>query len=300
MTPDFDWNCARAFLAVLDAGGFTAAARTLGLSQPTVSRHVASLERQLGATLFERAGPTLRPTPLAAELAEHVRAMEQSAQRLALSAVGRATELRGMVRISASEPICVFLLPPIVRALRRAYPHIQIELVASSDVSDLWRREADIAIRNFRPRSPELIARKVGELRARMYATPAYLDHIGNPRTVEGLQGADFISFAPRSVYLEGLKRVGLPLSEDDLPLVSGSGLVHWALGRQDTGICLLMEEIGDADPRLVRVLESHLPPFPVPIWLTCRREIRTTARYRVVFDQLAAAFGRPLVAWSV
>lgn len=226
--------------------------------------------------------------------------MEQSAQRLSLSAAGRATDLSGLVRISASEATRVFLLPPIVRTLRRAYPHIRLDVIASGEVSDLGRREADIAIRNFQLRRPELIGRKIRDLRARMYATPSYLDHIGNPQTIEALRGADFISFVPRAAYLEGLQRLELPFTEEELPLASGNGLVQWALGRHGAGICLLLEEVGDADPRLVRVLEHHLPPFPVPIWLACRRELWTTARYRVVFDQLAAALSRPLVTWSV
>lgn len=292
---DFDWDLARAFLATLDTGSLSAAARALGSSQPTMGRRVAALEEQLGAVLFERVGTRLHPTPVARELAIHVRAMEEAAHRVALTAAGRSEELEGLVRISASDVVCAFLLPPVVRVLRRRWPGIELELIATNQSSDLARREADIAIRHYRPTQPGLVARRVRDGTARFYAAPATLERLGHPTTPAELRraGGTFLCFAPRDVFIRGLSAAGLSLSEAELPVIAESGVVQWSIVRGGEGICTLLEEIGDADPHLVRVLEGQLPVLPVPIWLTCRRELNTTARYRIVFDALVAALAR-------
>ncbi|MGB1277130.1 MAG: LysR family transcriptional regulator, partial [Nannocystaceae bacterium] len=167
----FDWNRARAFLVTAEEGSFSAAARALGTTQPTVGRQVAGLEEELGLTLFERVGKGLELTASGLELIEHVRAMGAAAMRVSLTATGQAGALEGTVCITASELIATFLLPPILAGLRWKHPGIELEVVASNDVRDLLRREADIAVRNVAPTHPELVARSLGTRYARPYAT---------------------------------------------------------------------------------------------------------------------------------
>lgn len=290
----FDWNRARAFLVTAEEGTFSAAARSLGLSQPTVGRQVSALEQQLGVVLFERLGPVLRLTPAGLELVEHVRAMGEAATRVSLSATGQALSIDGTVCITASEVVTTFLLPPVVRRVRAEHPGIELELVASNSARDLRRREADIAIRNFTPRQPELIARKIKDSHAWMYAAPAYLERLGSPRHPRDLAEADFFSFDRTDTMRQGLAALGLDPAPRSFPIITDNHLVQWELCRQGLGICMMMEEIGDPDPAVVRVLPDQLASMPIPVWLTCHRELRTSRRIRAVFDTLAEELAAP------
>lgn len=285
----FDWNRARAFLVTAEEGSFSAAARALGTTQPTVGRQVAALEAELEVTLFERVGHGLELTAAGLALVEHVRAMGEAAMQVSLAAAGRSMAIEGPVCISASEVCAYFELPSIIAGIRAEHPGLQIEVVASNSISDLRRREADIAIRAFRPSEPDLFARKVREQRARLYATPALLAKLGEPLTPERLSRAAFIGFDRTDLLMDGLNALGLSLTAASFPLISESHLVQWAMARQGLGVCIMPEAIGDADPAVVRAL-PELPPFTAPTWLTSHRELRTSRRIRLVFDRLAEA----------
>jgi DNA-binding transcriptional LysR family regulator len=282
----FDWNRARAFLVTAEEGTFSAAGRALRIAQPTVGRQVAALEEELGVALFQRTGHTLTLTAAGLELVEHVRAMGNAATRISLTAAGQAEALEGTVCITASELISAYLLPPVVARLRLDHPGIEIEIVASNEARDLRRREADIAVRNFAPKQPELVAKKLGDASARLYATPEYLRRIGNPKTPADLARADFLGFDRTDLMIRGLQAIGLDVTARNFPIVAGNHLVQWALAKQGAGICIVMEEVGDAEPTMCRVLDE-LPPLPVPMWLVTHRELRTSRRIRVVFDRL-------------
>ncbi|MGE0790232.1 MAG: LysR family transcriptional regulator [Sandaracinaceae bacterium] len=283
----FDWNRVRAFLVSADEGSFSAAARALGMSQPTIGRQVAALEEELGVALFERAGSALRLTAAGADLAEHARAMGEAATKLSIVATGQSLELEGDVCITASDLISARLLPPILLGLRRDHPGIRVEIVASNDVRDLLRREADIAVRHVRPDQPELVAKKIADDVAHPYATPEYLARLGDPRSIAELGRADFIAFDRSERMIEYLRALGLSLTQANFPLACENSVVQWELARGGAGICFLMERIGDADPLLTRAVPDF-PPLPVPIWLAAHRELLTSRRIRVVFDRLA------------
>ena len=284
----FDWNRARSFLVTAEEGSLSAAARSLGMTQPTLGRQVSALEEELGVVLFERSGPGLVLTPNGLELVEHVRAMGEAASRVSLAASGQSNNIEGNICISASEVYSVFLLPPIIAKLRKLEPKIHVEIIATNQTSDLRRREADIAIRNFRPTQPELIAKKIKDVSAILYATPAYLDSIGNPTSPEQLHRAEFISFDNTGMLMNGLNEQGLNLTKKNFPLVSENYLVHWELVKQGLGIGIMPEDIGDAEPLVQQVL-PELDPIVFPIWLTTHRELNTSRRVRMVFDLLAS-----------
>lgn len=293
----FDWTRARAFLVTAEEGSFSAAARALGVAQPTLGRQVAALERELGVALFERVGNRLALTPTGLDVVEHVRAMGEAATRVSLTATGQSVELEGRVAIAASEAVSAYLLPPIVVELRARHPGISIEIVASNKTSDLRRREADIAIRNYRPSGPDLVARKVRESPAHLYAAPSYLERIGNPETLEALaERGELIAFERTEGFVKALERIGLgALGRSTFAISTENHLVQWALAKHGAGICLMMEEIGDAEPRVRRVLPDLPPPVTFPTWLTTHREVKTSRRIRVVFDLLAEALSAPL-----
>lgn len=151
MKPLFDWHLLPTLLAIADHGSLLAAARHLGLSQPTVGRQLAELERQWGAVLFERTARGLQATASAHQLLPHARRMAEEAASLERALQQSHTEVAGSVRISASQPVACMLLPPVVAQLQATLPDIQIELVADNAVSNLLEREADIALRMVRP-----------------------------------------------------------------------------------------------------------------------------------------------------
>jgi len=289
----FDWNRARAFLVTAEEGSLSAAARALGMAQPTLGRQVDALEEELGVVLFERVGRGLALTPSGLELLDHVRAMGDAATRVSLSAAGQSQSIEGTVCITASETYAAILLPPIIAKLRRAEPGIDIEIVTSNKASDLRRREADIAIRNFRPTEPDLVAKKIRDVPARLYAAPAYLERIGNPKVPYDLRHADFISIDNSGMLLKGLNALGLNLAQRNFPIFTENYLVMWELVKHGLGIGVLDGNIGDAEP-LVRRALPDLEPLMFPIWLVAHREVNTSRRIRVVFDLLAEELAAP------
>ncbi|MEY8097249.1 LysR family transcriptional regulator [Falsihalocynthiibacter sp. S25ZX9] len=288
----FDWNKARAFLVTAEEGSLSAAARALGMSQPTLGRQVDGLEQELGIVLFQRVGRGLTLTPSGLELLEHVREMGQAAGRVSLAALGQSQAIAGTICISASETYATVLLPPIIAKLRLLEPGIRVEIVVSNQASDLRRREADIAIRSFRPTEPDLIAKKIGDAEARLYATPAYIAKLGHPTKPYDLRHADFINLDHSGMMMKGLNTLGLGLTEANFPLMTESYLVMWELVREGAAIGILDAFIGDADPTVRRVL-ADLEPLTFPMWLVAHRELATSRRIRMVYDFLAEELKR-------
>lgn len=288
----FDWNRAKAFLVTAEEGSLSAAARALGMAQPTLGRQVDALEEELGVILFERVGRGFALTPSGLELLEHVRAMGLAANRVALAAAGQSQSIDGTICIAASETYAAVLLPPIIAKLRRMEPGLHVEIVASTKASDLKRREADIAIRHFQPSEPDLIAKKIRDVPVRLYATPSYLEQLGHPRLPYDLRRADFIS-VDATKFMSGLNSVGLNLTERNFPILAENFLVMWELVKHGLGIGVLDGNIGDAEPLVRRVLPDF-EPFVFPIWLVAHRELQTSRRVRVVFDLLAEELALP------
>lgn len=288
----FDWNKARAFLVTAEEGSLSAAARALGMAQPTLGRQVDGLEQELGIVLFERVGRGLRLTPSGMELLDHVRDMGEAAGRVSLTALGQSQAIEGTICISASETYAAVLLPPIIAKLRKMEPGIRVEIVVANHASDLRRREADIAIRNFRPTEPDLIAKKIGDADAVLYATPDYIAAIGSPTDPRDLRHSDFVNLDHSGMMIKGLNTLGLGLTEANFPLLTESYLVMWELVRQGAAIGIIDAYIGDADPTVRRVLPD-LEPLVFPIWLVAHRELTTSRRIRMVYDFLAKELQR-------
>lgn len=282
-----DWNQLRAFLETAETGSLSAAARKLGQSQPTLSRQVAALELALGVTLFERVGKTMALTSTGQELLAHARVMGAAAHELGLAATGRSEAVTGVVSVATSDAVAAYLMPKILLQIRQAAPGIQVEVVASDGVSDLLRREADIAIRHLRPEQPELIGRLVRHSSAGFYASERWVREHGLPRTAEEALHHDFIGLDRAGHYLQHLRAAGLLLSDTNFRSYADNSVTYWEMVRQGLGIGAIMEEIARETPGVVRVLED-VSPFQLPIWLVTHRELRTARRIRIVFDQLA------------
>ncbi|MYM56083.1 LysR family transcriptional regulator [Thalassovita mangrovi] len=288
----FDWNHVRAFLATAEEGSLSAAARKLHLTQPTLGRQVAALEDELGLMLFERVGRSLVLTRAGTELLDHVRAMGEAADRVALVASGQSQSVEGLIRITASDVFSAFELPQALKRLRQDAPRLSIDIVASNDIRDLMRREADIAIRNVRPEQPDLIARLVQEATANFYASTDYLNRMGRPQSPDDLVDHDFIHYGDAEAMRDYLNPIGLPVTLDNFHIGSNSGLVGWELARQGFGIVAMDDQLAQGTPGMERVLPD-LEPIVFPVWLATHRELHTSRRIRLVFDLLADHLSR-------
>lgn len=284
---DLDWNQLKAFLETAQTGSLSAAARKLGLTQPTLSRQVAAIERRMGVTLFERVGKAMVLTPTGQDLLAHARAMGAAAAALGLAASGRSQAVGGVVSVSASDAVATYLLPPLLHQLRAQAPGIAVEVISSNAVSDLLRREADIAIRHVQPAQPELIARRVREARASFYAAEAWVRVHGHPRRAQDAAHLPFVGLDRSGQYLRYLRDYGLHLSEDNFSCYADHSAAHWALVCQGLGIGAMMDDIAQATPGVVRVLDE-VPPVRFPIWLVSHRELRTSRPIQTVFEALA------------
>lgn len=289
----FDWNRARAFLVTAEEGSLSAAARALGMAQPTLGRQVAALEDELGLALFDRSGRGLTLTPNGLELVEHVRAMGEAATRVSRAASGKSQEIAGPICITASEIYAVFLLPRVIAQLRADHPGLEIEIVAANEIRDLRRREADIAVRNTRPSQPDLIARKVADDTGWFYAAPAYLDRIGRPETPADMARTEILGFERSEAHVSRMNAFEFGLTGRNFPIVCQNHLLHVEYARRGLGIGMFPEWLGEADPGLERVLPAH-PPISFPIWLVAHRDVNSSRRVRLVFDVLARALSDP------
>ncbi|WP_375688862.1 LysR family transcriptional regulator [Pseudooceanicola sp. LIPI14-2-Ac024] len=293
----FDWNQARAFLATAQAGSLSAAARLLGQTQPTLGRQIAALEAQLGVQLFDRVGRALVLTQAGRDLMVHVRTMEEAATRFSLAASGRAEAIAGEVSITASDTVATYTLPPILARLARTAPEIRINLIASNDLADLSRREADIAIRHVRPTQGDLTARLMAEGTARLYATPGYLDRIGRPQAIEDLVRASFISMGPADEFARQLGLRGIPIEAAQVTHQTESSLAYWALVREGLGVGVMSDDVATRTPGIEAILPD-LVVVQVPLWLVTHRELHSSRRIRLVFDTLAEALSSAQANW--
>ena len=285
---NFDWNHARAFVVTAEEGTLSAAANALGLTQPTLSRQVAALESQLSVTLFERLGQRLVLTKSGLELLEYAKAMCNSAQQFSLTASGHSQQLEGSVVISASQLDAVFRLPKIIAKLRQAEPGIDIEVVVTNDTSDLKRREADIAIRNFRPQQPDLIAKKLGDENIWLYASRHYLSLFPQLLPTAVSTDIQIIGFENSNRITELLNKQGWQLTPHNFQVVTSCQMMQLELCKQNLGCIFFPEAMIDDEPNLVRVCDETGSVIQLPVWLVCHQELRTNLRIRRVFDFIA------------
>lgn len=291
----FDWNQARAFLATVEEGSLSAAARALGLTQPTLGRQVAALEDSLGVLLFERVGKSLVLTPSGLELLDHVRDMFAAAAMVSLTASGQSQTVDGLVRITASDVMSAYILPAAVMTLRETAPLVEIDIVATNDIRDLQLREADIAIRHVRPTQPNLTARLLGDTSARFYAQKDYLDKHGRPTSLDELADHMFIGFGDDDSLIERLKPMGLSLNRTNFQLGSESGVVAWEMARNGLGVIIMSDRVARDAPEMEPLL-PEMEAFLFPVWLTAHRELHTSRRIRLVFDLLTEFLGKEMV----
>ncbi|HWA73002.1 MAG TPA: LysR family transcriptional regulator [Polyangiaceae bacterium] len=279
------WELYRSFLAVFREHSLSGAARSLALTQPTIGRHIDSLEATLGLALFTRSRTGLQPAAGALGLVPYAEAMASAASALERAASGEEAEERGAVRVTASEMVGAEVLPPILAAFRDAHPRIAIELVLSNRSEDLLRREADIAVRMVKPTQGALSARKLGMVSLLLHAQPSYLKKHGTPKTLDELRAHPLIGF-DKNPSLRRLPKLELPIDRALFSFRCDSDLGQYAALRAGFGIGFCQVPLGRRDG-LVPVLPRALR-IDLGMWLVMHKDLRSTRRVRLLFDHLA------------
>ncbi|WP_158965438.1 LysR family transcriptional regulator [Chachezhania sediminis] len=287
--PLADWSLIQAFLAVAETGSLSAAARTLGQSQPTLGRQVRALETTLGTQLFERHARGLHPSAEGAALLPHAMAMREAMQALRLTAAGQSQRLEGTVRIAASVFMAHYLMPQILSDIRQAEPAIQLDLVASDASENLLFREADIAVRMYRPTHEGLVTQHVTDLELGIFAAKSYLDRRGRPKGPGDLGNHDLVGYDRNEQIVQAMTAQGHAVDRSDFALRCDNQAIYWQLVRAGCGLGFSQRGVGRADPA-VEELDLGIAIPPLPVWLTAPEAMRHTPRIRRVWTLLVEA----------
>lgn len=286
--PSTDWSLIQAFLAVADTGSLSAAARLLGQSQPTLGRQIRTLEESLGTALFDRHARGLSLSEAGADLLPMAQEMRGAMQRLNLAAAGRSQAPGGTVRITASVFISHYVLPPILAGIRAAEPGIDLVLIPTDRAENLLFREADIAVRMYRPEQLDIVARHVTDVGMGTFAAKSYLDRAGRPARPEDLFEHDLIGFETSDLIVRTMRALGWNVAHDAFAVRCDNHAACWELLRAGCGIGFGQASVGRADPT-VEELDLGITIPGLEVWLAAHEAMRSTPRVRRVWDLLAA-----------
>lgn len=284
--PNWEWY--RSFLLVYQKGSLSAAARASGVSQPTVGRHIDNLEAALRLKLFTRSVDGFAPTEAAHELQPYASNLAATAAALRRVASSQGAGVRGTVRLTVADVIGIEVLPPILAALREQHPELKIELVLSDKADDLLHREADIAVRMFRPVQEALIATRVGAIELGLHAHKRYLRAHGTPKSLADLARHSTIGFDREHPVLRTMPPQLKRLSRDDVTFRTDSNLAQLAAIRAGIGIGVCQNALARRDKHLVRVLEKEFS-MTLDTWVAMHEDLRTSARCMATFTALVA-----------
>lgn len=291
MESEPSWELYRSYLSVLSEGSLSGAARALGLAQPTVGRHIEALEKALGLSLFTRSQLGLMPTPSALELKPYAEAMSHSAAALMRAAESQG-EIKGVVRVTASDVVGVEVLPPILAELRDAHPRLTIELAVSNRVQDLLAREADIAIRMTRPTQDALIAQRIGAIELGLHAHSRYFKTRELPVTLDDLWQHSLVGFDEETPFLRAASKMLPGWRREAFALRVDNDLAQLALIRAGAGIGVCQVGVARRDPELVRLFAGQFP-LALETWVTMHEGLRHSPRCKIVFDALVVGLER-------
>ncbi|MGZ3376455.1 MAG: LysR family transcriptional regulator [Phenylobacterium sp.] len=280
-----DWDLFQSLHAVLESGTLSAAARLRGLTQPTLGRHIETLEQRLGSPLFLRSPRGLQPTDLALELKPHLHDMSAAASAAVRDASGAADSLLGSIRITASEIVGAEVLPPMLTSFREQHPGVVIEMMLSNINDDLSRREADIAVRMTPPSQSALVAKKVGEICLAFYATADYLERHGMPESLADFEDHAIIGFDSPGRGIRDVPGLNMPVSRETFTFRSDSDLAQLAATRAGFGIGVVQDGLARRYG-LIRVL-PNFTLFTMGVWIVMHENLRGSRRMRLMFDHL-------------
>ncbi|MDH5178182.1 MAG: LysR family transcriptional regulator [Gammaproteobacteria bacterium] len=285
-----DWDLIRSFMMVFRQGSLSAAARELGVSQPTLTRNIQALETQTGLNLFRRSSRGLELTEAGRNLVDAAGRMDEAADSFGRIAAGLSDVLNGDVRISANDVVGVYLLPPAIKALRELHPGLQIEIVIDNRISNLSKREADIALRMFQPTQPDLVARRLPDMALGFFAHTDYLKKYGIPETMEQFVTHNIIGMDEGMEFIEGGRQLGFEFERHHFAIRTDSLLTQINLLRSGAGIVGTHVGLARHWPELEQILD-WIPLPPLQFWLVCHRDIQYNRQIQTVMSFLGDWF---------
>ncbi len=283
---NMDWQSWQYFLQIARYGSLNRAAHAMDVSQPTLSRHLQALELELGQSLFDRSTQGLTLTRFGQSLLEEAERMQASASRLERLAAGQDQTLTGRVRLSVNELIALYYLPRILPDFMAENPALSVEVEVSNQASSLDKRDADVAVRMFRPRQPDLIAKHLTEIPLGFYASTGYLRRHGSPTTPEALLRHRLLGYDRDKQFEQGAAELGWTLRNEDFFFRSDFMPLHIETARHDGGIVATHRWLGES--LQLSQVEPGITLPDLPIYLCCHRDVRHNRRIRLLMDFLS------------
>ena len=294
-----DWNLLRSFLAIYETGTLTLAAKRLGSTQPNMGRHLRELEGVIGETLFVRRPGRLEANDHAHRLFLAVSPMANSirdAERVFTDAKGGRTEIAGVVRVAVSELFAYYVMPEILSTMLHDEPELEIELSVSNLTDNLLRRDADIAVRFYRPEQSDIIAYPLGHVTFGLYAHEDYIAKFGEPKGYDIPVGGFLTGYDKEPFPLAAALREGAPPVPLRFRFRSDFTLARQAIVECGGGIGMMQTDIAATRPGLRRVLADQVE-LRQPVWLCAHDELRRSQRMRYVWDRLKEGIEAKLAA---
>lgn len=285
-----NWDDTRIFLAIHRERSLRGAARMVGLDQATVGRRLAALERALGATLFLRTSSGYVPTSVGEVALRAAEKMEQSANDLVRQTQGVDERLAGEVRVTTTDTIGLEFVMSAIRSLHDEHPNVRVLLDTSTQVQNLAKREADIAVRTIRPENPDLLTRKLATWPMGLYASADYLERHGEPVPGTAFEGHDIVCYLPYMQARRQLTLVGEPIHGGRIVSGLNSSLTLRAAVRAGLGLGELAVPIAERDG-LVRIWPERTGALAYEVWMVTHKDLRHTARIVAMIDHIERAF---------
>ncbi len=285
-----NWDDTRIFLAIYRERSLRGAARIVGLDQATVGRRLAALERALGATLFLRTSGGYAPTSAGEVALRAAEKMEQASIDLVRQTQGVDQRLAGDVRVTTTDSLGVEFLMTAIRNLHDAHPDVRVLLNTSTQVQNLARREADRAVRTVKPDHPDLLTRRLAAWPVGLFASPDYLDRLGEPAPGTGFAGHDLVFYLPYLQARRSLTLVGEPIHAGRIVSGLNSSLMVRAAVRAGLGIGEVPLPIAERDG-LVRIWPTRTSATAYEVWLVTHQDLRHTARISAMIDRIVQVF---------
>lgn len=281
-----DWAMMQAFLAVAEGGSLSAAARSTSQSQPTLGRHIRQLEAELDVSLFSRHSRGLALTEEGQAILPLARKMQSAMQAIKMSVAGRESDLEGSVRITASKIVSHHILPPVIAQLKQDYPMISVDLVATDETENLLFREADIAVRMYRPEQLDIVTRHLGDIQIGACAARTYLEAYGRPESIEDLRQHKLVGYDQSELILRGMHQLGIAASRDWFGTRCDDQTVYWELILAGCGIGFGQKMLIERHPEIER-LDFGIAIPSLPVWLAAPAATRRTPRVSIVWKAL-------------
>ncbi|MGR5166340.1 LysR family transcriptional regulator [Vibrio astriarenae] len=287
---NIEWRFWHVFLAVAESGSLTKAASVLDTSQPTLSRQLYQLEKQLGRSLFDRSTRGLALTSFGQTLLEESRKMATSANKLERLIQGQDIELFGTVRLSVNEMIAQYYLPEILPEFLDSYPNLQVQVLVTNQITSLDKRDADIAIRMLRPKQQDLVMKHLFDIELGAFASEAYLTKAGTPKNPEELSNHRILGYDRDKQLEEGAASLGWDIKNDELFFRTDNMPLLVELASHGGGVVFTHQDV--AEKACLKRIECGLNIPALPVYLACHRDVQHNNRIRLLMNFLTRHLG--------